>query len=81
MNDTQQTHQGDMNVRAAQGALSAANAATGAERLGRLADARFVIEDETRRTVAEMRSAGTTWQAIGDALSTTRSAAQQRYGR
>ena len=33
-----------------------------------------------RTTVAELRSTGTTWEAIGDLLGISKQAAQQRFG-
>lgn len=38
-------------------------------------------EQARRAVVAEARAAGVTWQELGDALGTTRQAAQMRYGR
>lgn len=39
-----------------------------------------VAEDVLRALVADARAAGHTWQEVGDALHTTRQAAQQRFG-
>lgn len=39
------------------------------------------IRAATGRAVQEMREKGATWATIGAALGTTRSAAQQRYGK
>lgn len=46
-----------------------------------LAALRVHLENFIASAVAKQRAAGATWQEIGDALGTNRSAAQQRYGR
>lgn len=40
----------------------------------------LVIEDTMRALVVQARSAGATWQDVGDVLGTTRQAAFQRFG-
>ncbi|OJV76556.1 MAG: hypothetical protein BGO37_10935 [Cellulomonas sp. 73-92] len=38
------------------------------------------VEERTALTVQKLRAAGASWTVIGDALGTTRSSAQKRYG-
>ena len=40
-----------------------------------------VLDAELRRTVRTLRQDGCPWSVIGDALGTTRQAAQMRYGK
>jgi len=47
--------------------------------LRHLNSGRMYLERAIAREVIRLRKAGTSWAVIGDALSMTRSAAQQRY--
>ena len=63
-------------------ALTARADATTADRIAALADLAALAWQVSwcqDVLVQKMRSEGTTWQAIGDALGVTRSAAQQRF--
>lgn len=60
-------------------ALVSADTSVTAERLRYLTDARQAIDAEIRAEVRGMRADGQTWAVIGDALSVSRSAAQQRF--
>lgn len=49
--------------------------------LGQLRLVELAVNQARRQIVAEARTAGHTWQEIGDTLGTSRQAAQERYGR
>lgn len=48
--------------------------------LGQIRLVELAAEQYRRAVVATLREEGMTWALIGDALGTTRQAAQQRYG-
>lgn len=51
-----------------------------ADRLIALSAIAPVLEQSMRDAVVELRSSGTTWQGIGELLSISKQAAQQRFG-